>query len=957
MPRTTTIQTNFTAGELSPRLLGRVDIGKYVNAADTIENFIVTPHGGATRRSGTRYVGSAKQSDRKCRLVAFEFSTAQAYIVEFGHYYCRFFRNQGQIITGQSSASVGNGSFDSGISGWDDRSDAGTSIGYDTAEKRLNLIGAANKVAWAEQAVSTDSSGSEHVIRLDVFGDPRDKVEVRIGVTSKGDEILSDVEVESGSHTISFTPTSSPFYLQIRNNDQAKTIQIDDVKIQNATPIEITTPYREDELFELAFTQSADILYVAHERHAPRELSRGGHTTWSMTEFEFKDGPFLSMNTEAGKTLAPSATSGFITINASGFKPFTDTDVGRLVRIKHGGTWGYARITAYTSATQVSAEVKQSFNATSASADWRLGSWSETSGWPGAVTFFQERLWWGGTQVQPQTVWGSASGDFTNYQPTQPDDTVEDDDGLSFTIADDRVNAIRWMSAGKRLAIGTTGGEFTMAGGGGGEPVTPTQIQITRETTHGAARISAKRIGPVVLFAQRQRKKIREFVFNFDVDSFKAPDLVLLAEHVTGTGIVEMDYQQEPDSILWCVRDDGALLGMTYERDQDVVGWHRHLLGGVSDALGNKAACESVAVIPVKGRDETWLSVRRFIDGNVVRQIEVLEEEFDPDNAGHRSENAFYVDSGLSHDVPLTLLHATQSNPVRLTVADHGLANGDLIRVSDVGGMTELNQREFEVLGVLTSAVSGAADNGSGAIRLTAVGHGFQSDDSVTVSGVDGTIEANGTFNVTVIDADAFDLNGTSFTNAYTSGGEATGDSFGLVNEDGSNHKAYVSGGIVRRRVTSISGLGHLEGQTVAILGDGAVQPERTVVGGSITLARPAAIVHAGLPYVSKLKTLRPEGGNPIGSSQGLPKRVFEATVRFWNTIGGKFGPDDGSTETIPFRDASDPMSQGTPLFTGDKSVRFPGNWETTGQAQVIQDQPLPMTVLAVVKKLIVNEG
>ena len=957
MPRVTTIQTNFTAGELSPRLHGRVDIAKYVNAAEIIENFIVTPHGGASRRSGTRFVAAAKDPNRKCRLVAFEFSTDQSYIIEFGHRYCRFYRNRGQIIGGTSSAIVGNGDFEAGISGWDDRSDVGASIAHDATGKRLNLVGASGKVAWAEQSVTTDSVGVEHVVRLDTFGDPRDKLEVRVGTTSKSDDILADVEIETGSHTIAFTPTASPFFLQFRNNNQAKTIQVDDVALLNGTPIEIASPYSEDRLFELAFTQSADILYIAHESHAPRELSRSGHAAWSMTDFEFKDGPFQSMNTESGKTLAPSATSGSVTITASGFKPFAATDIGRLVRIKHGGSWGYARIVGVTSETQVTAVVKQNFGGTTGSADWRMGAWSDATGWPGAVTFFQERLWWGGTKAQPQTIWGSASGDFTNYQPTQPDDTIEDDDGLSFTIADDRVNAIRWMSAGKRLAIGTSGGEFTMAGGSGGEAVTPTQIQITRETTHGAARISAKRIGPVVLFVQRQRKKIREFVFNFDVDSFKAPDLALLAEHITGTGIVEMDYQQEPDSVLWCVRDDGLLLGMTYEREQDVVGWHRHVLGGVSDALGRPAACESVAVIPVEGRDEAWLSVRRFINGTTVRQIEYIEQELDPDNAGHRPRDAFYVDSGLSHDLPLNLSSATQTDPVCLTVVGHGLSNGDSVNIDDVGGMTELNRRDFTVAGIVTASISGAVDNGSGEVRITATAHGYLTGSQVTISGVTGTVEANGSHTITVVDADTFDLVRSSFLNAYSAGGVAVGDTFELAGEDGTSYFPYISGGVARRRVDTISGLDHLEGESVAILGDGAVQPERMVSGGAVTLARAAALVHAGLPYRSRIKTLRPEGGNQVGSSQGLPKRVFEATIRFWNTIGGKFGPEDGVLETIPFRDASDPMNEGTPTFTGDKSVRFPGSWETTGQALIVQDQPLPMTVLAVVKKLIVNEG
>lgn len=959
MPRVTTIQTNFTAGEISPRLSGRVDVAKYANAAETLENFIVTPHGGASRRPGTRFVAAAKEPARKCRLVAFEFSTEQAYVLELGHRYCRFYRNGGRIAAGPTSAAVTNGDFTAGIAGWDDRSDAGASIAHDAANGRLDLVGAAGKVAWAEQDIATGAVGTPHVVRFRIVGDPRDRVELRVGSGSTGDEILADALRGAGWHTVSFTPTASPFHLQFRNNGQATTIAVDDVAILAGEPVEIATPYDEAQLFELAFTQSADILYIAHDDHPPRELSRTGHTDWSLTAFEFRDGPYRSTNTESGRTLAPGGTSGAVTITAAGFKPFAATDIGRLVRIRHGGTWGHARITGFTSAAEVTAAVVQDFNGTAASADWRLGAWSDSTGWPTAVTFFQERLWWGGTRAEPQTIWGSASGDFTSYRPTRLDDSVEDDDGLGFTIADDRVNAIRWMSAGKRLAIGTTGGEFTMAGGGGSEAITPTQVQVTRETTHGVARIPAKRIGPVVLFAQRQRRKIREFVFNFDVDSFKAPDLALLAEHITGTGIVDMDYQQEPDSVLWCVRDDGVLLGMTYERDQDVVGWHRHVLGGVSDAAGGSARCESVAVIPAAGRDETWVSVQRLVDGSVRRHIEFLERDLDPDNDGTGPEHAFHVDGGLTLDAPVALAGATQADPVVLTAPAHGLADGDSVRIAGVAGMTEVNGRDFTVGGILAAAIGGAADSGSGLVRITATAHGFATGDSVTIAGVLGTVEANGTHAVTAVDADRFDLDGSAFANAYVSGGVAVRDTVSLVGEDGTGHAAYVSGGALRRRVAAVAGLDHLEGETVAILADGAVQPDRVVAAGAVALERPAAIVHVGLPYVSRLRTLRPEGAGPAGmpTAQGQRKRVVEAVIRFWNSIGGRFGGDEGALEVIPSRAAADPMGIGPPLFTGDRTVQFPGNWETAGQVTILQDQPLPMTVLAVVKRLVVNEA
>ena len=130
---------------------------------------------------------------------------------------------------------------------------------------------------------------------------------------------------------------------------------------------------------------------------------------------------------------------------------------------------------------------------------------------------------------------------------------------------------IRWLSPGKIMAIGTVGGEFTIAGSTTNDPLTPTNVRVVREGTRGSFNHTPARIDNVVLFLQRQQRKIREFAYLFEQDSFQSPDLTILANQVSKGGISALAYQQEPSTVVWCIKADGQLSAMTYLRDQQVV--------------------------------------------------------------------------------------------------------------------------------------------------------------------------------------------------------------------------------------------------------------------------------------------------------------------------------------------------------------------------------------------------
>lgn len=672
MAKVTPIQTNFTGGEISPRLYGRVDLQKYGTSVELCQNFIVFPHGGISKRSGTHFVSEVKDSSKRTILIPFVYSTVQAYMLEFGHQYIRFYRNESVLLNGAGSA-----------------------------------------------------------------------------------------------------------------------------------PLEVATPYTQDDLLTLDFTQSADVLYLVHKNYPPKQLNRLGATNWTLTDFDFSDGPYHEQNSTA-TTLTPSHKTGTATITASA-ATFVSTDVGRWVRIRHGDIWGAAKITAYSSATSVTVQVYAQFpfDNTTASDKWRLGAWSNTTGWPTCVSFFQERLFFAATTSKPATLWGSRSGDFPVFSTTNTLGEVIDDSGLNFTLATDQVNAIRWLFSEKRLQIGTADGPFMLSAGRNFEAITPTNATISRETTDGTADERPVGASRTTLYIDRSRRKLRELGYDYNIDGYSSIDLNLLAEHITAGYIKQIVYARSPDNLVWALLQNGELRCMTYEKTQEVIAWHRHIIGGTDTEV------KSIGVVPKSDESEEilYMIVQRTINGTTKQYVEYLEAQFDSAK-GDVVEDAFFVDSGLSYN------------------------------------------------------------------------------------------------------------------------GAAT---------------------------TTISGLGHLEGETVQVFADGAVHPDRTVSSGSISLSRSATKVSVGLPYIAKLRTLDPEVQTQDGPSQGKTRRIERITLRLVDTFNLKFKVNEKDLEIIPFRESTMPMGS-IQLFTGDKRFLVAHTPDRKFELTLQSDTPHPCTVLAIMYALNVSE-
>lgn len=651
MSRVSIINTNFTAGELSEDLFGRVDINKYNNGAATIENFIVQPHGGINRRPGTMFVKEIKDSSAQTRLVEFEFSTTQAYVIEFGNLYCRFYRNQGSILEANQT-----------ITG---ATQANPVVVTVTGHPFSN----GDEVYIASVGGMTELNGKYYLV-------------ANAGVN---DFELQDIDGNNIDGTGYTTYTTGGTAARVYT---------------------LTTTYQTADIPELQFAQSADVLYIAHPNYSPKKMSRTGDAAWTIEDITFTDGPYQTENITT-TTITPAATSGTgITFTASAVTGinndtgFQTTDVGRLISVGHqaaawaattaysadnivrnsgnvykcikagtsagsggpsgegteivdgsvtweylrdGGIhWGYGVIASRSSTTVVTVDITETFGGTSAETKWRLGAWSDTTGYPAAVAFYEQRLFWAGSTDQPQTLWGSKSGDYENHTPG-----TLDNDPVIYTLATDQVNVIRWLSPGKVMAVGTVGGEFVISGSTTADALTPTNVRVIREGTRGSYTHRPVRIDNAVIFIQRQQRNIREFTYKFESDSYQSPDLTILSPQVAVGGMTEINFQQEPHAIVWGVKADGQLVGCTYIRDQQVVAWHRHKIGGSFGAT-TWGIVESLAVIPGTGQDEVWMIVKRTINGVTRRYVEYLTNEFDT-GEGFTKTSAFFVDSGLTY--------------------------------------------------------------------------------------------------------------------------------------------------------------------------------------------------------------------------------------------------------------------------------------------------------------------
>lgn len=434
------------------------------------------------------------------------------------------------------------------------------------------------------------------------------------------------------------------------------------VPVEIATPYTIASLYDSNNLFQLQFAQSGDVLFIVGPGYAPRVLTRVSDTSWTLSTLTIDDGPYLDVNATS-TTLGLSATSGSVTVTASSTTGinnntgFQTTDVGRLIRWKDpANNWTWLRITARSSTTQVTATISgANASAVTATVNWRLGVWSDTTGYPVAVSFFQERLAMGGALSTPDRVDLTKTGGFSStsctYQPTNAAGTVADDNAITVVMPSGQINGLRWLSSDLRgLIAGTSKEEFLIRATSFGESITPSNKTVALFSSTGSAYIQPVRTMFGTTFIQSSRRRMFDIIYSIDQDSLRPLDITLASDHITRSGIVAAAYQQEPTNVIWVLRNDGVLAAVTHYPSEKVWGWHRHIIGGSSNVAGDElAVVESVSCIPEPNGtfDELWLIVRRTINGSTKRYVEYMQKYYESDMD---IEDAGCCDSRLTYD-------------------------------------------------------------------------------------------------------------------------------------------------------------------------------------------------------------------------------------------------------------------------------------------------------------------
>lgn len=594
----TLIQTNFTAGEVSPLVGGRVDVARYQNGCATLRNMIVLPQGGATRRPGTRLVAQPKYQDREHRLVRFVFGDNQAFVIELGDLYARFYTNDGQVLSGGLPYEIATPWPEAALAGlsWSQSGDTlyATHPLYQPYEIRriantnwtvaqfFNEDGPYLGVPKPPRAVATPSAGGT-AVTLTFSG----TAGINAGAGFGAGDIGRRIRVRQRTWRLSMTSVAAGG-AGYQLNEQ--------VILAGGMPV-----IDSDDITEL------------RAKIAVTEHTAGAVSAVAIVSY----GSYL---TAPGSPAAQLETSG----NGAGLSV--------AVTFAQDGPprWTWGTITAVNSTVSVNVTFAQAILSTAPLDTWRLGAWSAATQFPAVSAIFQQRLYFGGADG---TAWGSEIGDYPSFAPTLLNGQVIDDSAVTFTLDDTEVNTVAWLSpAGAaqipQLGIGTAGAEHVLSGQGGGA-VTPTTPQAYPETRFGAKPgVKALRIGKSVLFAGKDGRRLYEWSYAFQSAGYVGDPIEILAEHLLLPGLAQLEYAQQPYSVVWSRLDDGGLAGLTYLREQQVTGWHSHRLGGTFYGAAPRVTSHAAIPAPDRSYDELWLSVLRRVNGADVRTIEVMTRPF-----------------------------------------------------------------------------------------------------------------------------------------------------------------------------------------------------------------------------------------------------------------------------------------------------------------------------------------
>lgn len=692
-------------------------------------------------------------------------------------------------------------------------------------------------------------------------------------------------------------------------------------------PIELTTPYLEEDLFALDCSpQSADVLWITNPKYPPAVVERLSANSWayslSLPGLQTNEPPYRG-TTDVVKTgysalgqnislISQASPCVIVLASATGAQPFSNGDrvyinlcagmaeLNQGEYLVSGITYGSTIVTVIDSAGVSTTIATTAWYFTpqdpNTGVDISSASFLQYQGggfavkvvpmfaaagdYPACATLYQERLCVGGTNNNPVQMNGSVQGDYPDFIC----DPNAEDFAVQFTLVSNKLDQIlNMIGTPNALLIGSAGGIWVMAGANGGS-LSQINVNAAKQSNLGVAPLQPQLLTDSAIFVSRSTRIVTFLVFDFATNQWNNFDLTRLNRNITigptaaTSGIAQTAFQMEPYPIFWAVRNDGQLIGLVFNKQDQVFAWFRI---NMQPEGGN---IESVAVISGANiEDQVVVVVNRTINGATVRYVEYFMQQ---ELFGNLS-NAFFVNAGQQwQGLPaVNITNITNANPCEVVAPAHGFPVGIKVRISGVQGMTQVNQD-------LTEAY---------------------------------TIEI------------------------------VTTDTFCLTGIDSTAWGVYTGGGTVEQVANTVTGMSYLLGQSVVAVGDGALILQPTVVtSDSITFPYYANQITIGIPYDVTLQPTNPTLASQSGTTRGMKQKLDRVTLSLYQSMGGQIGTDPAHMYDITYGPGT--MAKQPQMSTLEVTRDMDCDWTDESTFYIVQSDPFPFTLRGLVWRMNVNQ-
>ena len=958
MARVQALQGSFVTGEISPRMQGNVLLESYKSSLATCLNYVVAPQGAVMRRPGTRYVTPAK-NDSEVRLIPFNYGQGQSYVIEAGAAYFRFFTADGVLMDGPSSSTPLEVSTDAD----------GDAVPYAVADlDALDITQSADTLfivhpSYRPYTLKRTGTYTWVFAKLDLKHGPFDPVNVsdtvlHVDMTSgsldkdrMADIIQTSDYIDASNERFSVTKhpfvngqkiyfessSSLPTGIDAGPGTQYYIINATENTFQvstaySGTPVNVSaigsgtlTIWKQFIPKDTTITlTSYNLLSDCNFTASDNKFNKTSHGFANGTKMRFvRSVPVSEFTIETIYYVVGTATNDFqlsasedgsavtgatnfqaTTLHANGIlginsdTGFQTTDVNRYIRLNNEIyphiRWGYAQIATRTSTSVVTAKVKESLANEFTTKEWALGAFSGTTGYPRTVQIYQQRLVFAGTTSEPQNIYFSKTGDFNNFATTEEfgkDSGSVDSTGAKIVteqIFDD--NAITLQISSDTVDLIEWLNE---------------DARLSLGTSGGIFQVYGSDTDSTLTPFNFTIKKITDWASEDTALPQKIGNNLLYVQQ-NGRKVRELIFDNEQErysaddiSIRSENLSQEGIVEMSYQDQPHALLWCRK-------ADGKLASCTYVRNQQVIGwhRHEiagthTEATANYGSHAKVERMVSIPRTNYD---------QMWFV---VKRSINLGIVTADASTD-KLALSGHGMVNGTRVRVSTTDTLPAgLGAGDYYVRDTATNDFKVEATVGGGAVNITSAG--------------------TGTHTVKMMDRRYVE---------YL-------DKFYDSSETDANAAHFLDGGAIYSggSTTSITGLGYLEGETVSLLGDGAAQPDKTVSAGAITAQLAVTRAHVGLSYNSDLQTLPLAIGTADNTSVGNQKRIHRIIVRFYESMSLSYGMSSDDLTVATFRRGGDSISSALPLFSGDKELVFPSNYDTLGQAYLRCSQPFPSTI------------